>query len=809
MSRVACVLLLLASSVSVRGADLPPGAVARLGDPSFRAGSRIYHLALSPDGKQYATVRRGADGNVLVAVCDSATGRVLREYEQNGDLFGGLVWAPGGAHAVTIRAELGQKDKPARVFPDDFRVWNFADLKSDPPPALPVAISFHLPGRVDAVEPAHSARYTDFRFGSAGTRVAVRWKSANGQKHAIHVFELKPTSTASKLTQCGTIDLGAEGVDEFLVSADGKTVVTFRKLVAARDERADQYTATTWDLSGKPSKPVRVEAYSAASRRETPRLMLTPDARALALFAEDADSWGFDLLDLATCQRRKLTRWKRPPPDTSVTDTSECGGFAFSADGRLLAVATDGKTFVIDTEAGKELGRLEGHADTPTAVAVSADGAVIATADWFGLVRLWNTKGLTSRGDAPGHRAPVQHAELSPDGKRLLTWANDETVRLWDLATGQELRAFTGALGPRAGYDRPTFTPDGTAIFYSTGERLVSRDLLSGLEVPLPGGMKGLKPRFVAFAPDGRAALTWSVPGELVEVWDWPSGKKRFALDATHTDAAGFSADSKAVHPDSSSDGWDAATGKKLAPAPWPDERLYQLRALRPNPPLILDSDENRPVRVLQYGTAQRVPTPPLDNVRAGSHFFLTGGVAFSPDYRQFCSPPLEGSEAVLCETATGQARRSLGGHRGEVRVLGFTPDGSKLLTAGGEHSVLVWDMRLQSVPLPDELKKETNALKLWDALAGTDARAAYLAMARLSREPGAAVKMAKLRLKPAAKGGTESEADTVADARAVELLEALATDDARALLKELAAGNAAAFRTQEAQRALGRLARI
>ena len=42
-------------------------------------------------------------------------------------------------------------------------------------------------------------------------------------------------------------------------------------------------------------------------------------------------------------------------------------------------------------------------------------------------------------------------------------------------------------------------------------------------------------------------------------------------------------------------------------------------------------------------------------------------------------------------------------------------------------------------------------------------------------------------------------------DPRAVELLEAIGTDAARALLKELAGGHAGAFRTQEAKRALER----
>ena len=113
--------------------------------------------------------------------------------------------------------------------------------------------------------------------------------------------------------------------------------------------------------------------------------------------------------------------------------------------------------------------------------------------------------------------------------------------------------------------------------------------------------------------------------------------------------------------------------------------------------------------------------------------------------------------------------------------------------------------MRLQHVPLPDAVKKETSAAKLWDTLATGTAKDAYLAMARLAREPDAALKMAKMRLKPATKEDRGTDAANLADARAVELLEALDTDESRLLLKELAAGHADAFRTQEAKRALER----
>ena len=138
--------------------------------------------------------------------------------------------------------------------------------------------------------------------------------------------------------------------------------------------------------------------------------------------------------------------------------------------------------------------------------------------------------------------------------------------------------------------------------------------------------------------------------------------------------------------------------------------------------------------------------------------------------------------------------------------MLGFTPDGARLLTASGDHTVLVWDMRLRSVPLPYALKNETDFAKLWAVLTTGKAEPAYLAMARMARDPDPALGMAKAKLKPVAKGDRDAGATRVADGRAIELLESLGTAESRAFLKELAAGDRSAFRTREAGRAVERL---
>jgi WD40 repeat protein len=848
------VLLLTASTA----ADLPPHAILRLGDPHFRAGKPVFGLVFSPDGKHFATHHSPEYGVVAVTVWNAESGQPVHSGEVNADLFVGFAWGRSGGFAVIKRADPGAEGRPGKLVPDDFRVWDFANPEAKPPAFIPLMYGFEFGGVLTSAKmPKSGPEYTEFAVSADGTRVAAIYTSKDG-KHAIHVFELKPTSTASKLTLIRSIDATVEHPGCPLISPNGSVVVTFRHRATG------DYEVRAWDVNtGKAGETFRVPYPSTCAT-------LSPDGSTLAVAHDDGT---VRLVDPMTGKKRGEI--------AQLVHTSELrsGVFAFTPDGERLLVVVGNGTFVVDVETCKVLAQLEGHSDRVMAVTVSADGKLIGTADLQGLIRIWDAKTLRALTSANGHRAMVEYAELSPNGKRILTWAKDETVRVWDIATGKELRAFgsvqrhySGGLGVE---QRPTFTPDSHAVVFNIAERLLARDVVTGLEVPLPGEMAELKTASImAFAPDGKAVLTWY--GGLIKngecelaVWDWPTGKKRFGVEVREIDAPGFSPDGSVVFAVATSpSGWDAKTGKTLLPA-WTDDShtIRALTGLRPNPRLLLDAGEDR-CRVIGAGNWKALDAMDLVCPPQKAAFWSDANVVLCPTGRQYAVSGRSSDEICIYEAATGNCRRKLVGHRGGGRILGFTPDGTRLLTACTDHTVLVWDVRPQSMPLPDEVRRETSAAKLWATMCVGKADAAYLAMVRLAAEPGAAAQMARLRLKPATAPSLESldnlllklgdselaireaaereldgygepaaemvelllanieSADAkrvagqfvrrwlgsnrqpvrLADSRAIELLESLGTPEARTLLKELAAGEATAWRTREAKRALTRI---
>jgi WD40 repeat protein len=63
-----------------------------------------------------------------------------------------------------------------------------------------------------------------------------------------------------------------------------------------------------------------------------------------------------------------------------------------------------------------------------------------------------------------GHTELVYSIAYSPDGKLIATGSFDKAVKLWDAATGKEVKTFGGPTGHQNLVLSVTFSPDGRQI---------------------------------------------------------------------------------------------------------------------------------------------------------------------------------------------------------------------------------------------------------------------------------------------------------------------------------------------------------
>jgi len=105
-----------------------------------------------------------------------------------------------------------------------------------------------------------------------------------------------------------------------------------------------------------------------------------------------------------------------------------------------------------------------------------------------------------------GCRKPVNSVAFSPDGRTSLSCSGDQTVKLWDIATGKELASFTGH---EAEVFTVAFSPDGrTALSGGYDGRLILWDVATGYKLRTIAADAFVNA--VAFSPDGRTALSGS-----------------------------------------------------------------------------------------------------------------------------------------------------------------------------------------------------------------------------------------------------------------------------------------------------------
>ncbi|MBM3839996.1 MAG: hypothetical protein FJ398_18930 [Verrucomicrobia bacterium] len=75
---------------------------------------------------------------------------------------------------------------------------------------------------------------------------------------------------------------------------------------------------------------------------------------------------------------------------------------------------------------------LKGHSAEVWSVAFSADGRRLASASWDQTVKVWDIATGQETLTLKGHAAPIVSVAFSADGTRLASAILDGTVKVWD-----------------------------------------------------------------------------------------------------------------------------------------------------------------------------------------------------------------------------------------------------------------------------------------------------------------------------------------------------------------------------------------
>src|SRR5262249_32206525 len=153
----------------------------------------------------------------------------------------------------------------------------------------------------------------------------------------------------------------------------------------------------------------------------------------------------------------------------------------------------------------------------------NATGEDLRGFEWYYLWRLYHSDRLTLR----GHSAAVRCLRFTPDGKRLATCGDDRVARIWDSATGRQLRTLQGSTDAIFCL---AVSPDGARL--ATGSKdgsLAVWDLATGNRLRLLR-RHTRSVNAVAYSPDGTRIVSVSDDRSLI-LWDARSGELLRRID--------------------------------------------------------------------------------------------------------------------------------------------------------------------------------------------------------------------------------------------------------------------------------------
>ena len=334
---------------------------------------------------------------------------------------------------------------------------------------------------------------------------------------------------------------------------------------------------------------------------------------------------------------------------------------------------------------------LAGHQNMVWSAAFSPDGSRIVTASADDTARIWNAATGEEIAVLRGHEQAVNSAAFSRDGSRIVTASIDKTARIWDAATGKEIAVLRGH---EQAVNSAAFSPDGSRVVTASGDNTAGIwDAATGDQLAILGVRQSFGGyccgtiATAVYSPDGALIVTAAHQG-TVRVWDAETARQVSLIQVPDQlfESAQFSPDGSRIltaSSDKTARIFDTASGKELAVLRGHEATLWTA-AFNPSGTRIVTVSIDRTARIWDAAKGQLLET------------FRTQGsyprsATFSPDGSRIVVA-LEDRTARVFALVAARELAIMIGHQEALFSASFSPDASRVTTASHDKTARIWD---------------------------------------------------------------------------------------------------------------------
>lgn len=352
-----------------------------------------------------------------------------------------------------------------------------------------------------------------------------------------------------------------------------------------------------------------------------------------------------------------------------------------------------------------------GHLNPVNVVVFDAIGQRLASGSSDNSIIIWEVATGKVLLKIEGHQKRVTSLAFSTDGTQLVSGGWDRQVYVWDLTSGEKLGEYKGdpASGVGGGIqvlftkdDKKIITgnDDGKIVIYNKDSD-VPQDTLRNIKPSSCGGC----PSFIALDDKGSKLLSASRRGP-VTLWDWKSGKiiREFSDVGEEYNAVGMKGNTVFVSDEDTVKIWDNS-GKlrhKIL------DHQINSASLSPDGKYIATATNDRVTKIWNTQTGKLHQTLKgylNDAVDKGLgldpesywqynislYVNFKEGIRVSPDEKYVVKAV--GTSAQLWDLNVGRVVRSFDGHEKGVICLEFSNDGKYLFTGSGDQTIRMWEV--------------------------------------------------------------------------------------------------------------------